>query len=294
MRAALSVARMMAALLVVWQLVPVTAEQNSPLKTLYDAHQWFRLRDAVQSGPASALYRGAIASAFNDLKAAEKHLTSVMAAAPQSEDAADARSWLIYASMRQGRYRHALSEVDRALAINPADAGLRNTRGLFARLSRHPDQSVSRRRSSTIHYQMKQGNLFVPVHINGRSAAAIFDTGANLSLVSEAEAARLGLPIDDVRAQLDDAAGAKVDVRTAVAGQLTIGDVGLRNVAFVVVNDQQQPFINLPLGERVVLGLPALLALETLRWTGMATSRSPSTRARAAVVGQISVSTVRN
>jgi hypothetical protein len=48
------------------------------LKTLYDTHQWFKLRDVVQTTNASAFYRGVVEYAFNDFKPAEKHLAEVI------------------------------------------------------------------------------------------------------------------------------------------------------------------------------------------------------------------------
>jgi hypothetical protein len=45
----------------------------------------------------------------------------------------------------------------------------------------------------------------------------------------------------------------------------------LANVAFLVYPDQQPPFDELPAGERGILGIPVILALEKIRWTSDAT-----------------------
>jgi hypothetical protein len=241
--------------------------QNAELKSLYEAHQWFKLRDAVQAKRASAFYRGVIASAFNDVKQAEKNLKSFIKSAPQSEQVSDARALLIYIYQRAGHYRQAFSEIERALAVKPDDAGLKNARALFSALSQYPEQSIVEHRFSRIRYSMKGGNMFIPVEVNLKSANYVIDTGANFSLISEAEAKRLGLTIHESGgSRMGDAAGASVDVRIAVADQLTVGSIRLKHVSFFVVRDDQQPFIDLPSGERGVLGLPVLLAFQTLRW----------------------------
>jgi predicted aspartyl protease len=241
--------------------------QNAELRSLYEAHQWFKLRDAVQAKGASAFYRGVVASAFNDIKRAEKYLQAVIRSAPQSEEASDARALLTYVYMRTGHYRQAFAEIEKALAIKPDDAGLKNARALFGALSQYPEQSVLERRSSQIRYSMKGGNMFIPVEVNGESANYIVDTGANFSLIGEAEAKRLGLIIHESGgSKLGDSAGSNVDVRIAVADQLTVGSIRLSNAIFFVVRDDRQPFIDLPSGERGVLGLPVLLAFRTLRW----------------------------
>lgn len=242
--------------------------QNAELKSLYETHQWFKLRDAIQAKRASAFYRGVVASAFNDNKQAEKYLQAVIKSAPQSEEASDGRALLIYVYMRDGRYRQAFSEVEKALAVKPDDAGLKNARALFGALSRYQKQSVAERRFSRIRYSMKGGNLLIPAEINGKSTNYIFDTGANFSLISEGEAKRLGLTVRESSGhKVGDSAGVNVDTRIAVADQLRVGNVRLTHVAFFVVGDDQQPFVDLPSGERGVLGLPVLLAFQTLRWT---------------------------
>jgi len=271
--------------LLAWLLTPITSpvgqtnrttkttkrdaanSQNAELKSLYEAHQWFKLRDAVQAKRSSDFFRGVVASAFNDVKQAEKNLKSVIKSAPRSEQASDARALLIYVYQRNGRYRQALSEVEEALAVESDNDGLKNARALFGALSQYPEQSVAERRFSRIRYSMKGGNLFIPAEINGKSANYIFDTGANFSLISEGEAKRLGLTIRESSGhKAEDSAGVNVDIRIAVADQLRVGNVRLRHVTFFVVGDDQQPFVDLPSGERGVLGLPVLLAFQTLRW----------------------------
>lgn len=40
--------------------------RDPDLRSLYETHQWFRLRDAVRETKAPAFYRGAVACAFDD------------------------------------------------------------------------------------------------------------------------------------------------------------------------------------------------------------------------------------
>ena len=152
--------------------------QNAELKSLYDSHQWFRLRDAVRASNAPALYRGAVAAAFNDVERAEKHLHAVIDTAPGSPQASDAHGLLTYVYQRAGRYRRALSEVEAALAVTPDNAGLKNARALFSALSRYPEQFVAERRSSRTRCTVKDGNLFVPVTIDVKSLTLDRESGS--------------------------------------------------------------------------------------------------------------------
>jgi len=58
------------------------SNRYSVLKSLYETHQWFKLRDTVQAAKSPAFYQGAVAYAFNDFKQAEKHLQDVIKSAP--------------------------------------------------------------------------------------------------------------------------------------------------------------------------------------------------------------------
>ena len=236
------------------------------VKALYDGHRWFALRDALDR-TAPVFYRGAVACAFNDVHDCEKTLRSIIRSNPRSEEAAEARGLLLSLYHRAGHFGQALAEIDALLAAYPDNDSLKSARGLFGALGQYPDQSVARRQRSTIPYRMKAGNLFVPVSIRGRPASYIVDTGANFSLMSESEARRLGLAIHEGGASVTDITGGTMGARTTVVDELQVGATILRHIAFLVVGDDQQPFVDLAPDERGVLGIPVLLAFEAFRWT---------------------------
>lgn len=235
------------------------------LEALYDGHLWFALRDALDR-TAPVFYRGAVACGFNDVPDCERTLRSIIRSNPRSEEATEARGLLLSLYHRAGHFGQALAEVDALLAAYPDNDSLKNARGLFGALGQYPDQSVARRRS-TVPYRMKAGNLFVPVSIGGRPASYIVDTGAAFSLMSESEARRLGLAIHEGGASVTDITGGTMGVRTTVVDELQVGATILRHIAFLVVGDDQQPFVHLAPDERGVLGIPVLLAFEAFRWT---------------------------
>jgi predicted aspartyl protease len=239
------------------------AQREAELKTLYDSHDWFQLRDAVRAGQAPAFYQGVVACAFNNIEDCERDLRSAIQSAPQSDQAYEAHGALVYAYQRAGDYRRALSEINELLKAKPDAADVRNALSLF---SQWPDRTVAKSRPSKVHYRIDDGNLFIPVAVNGTSAHYMIDTGANFSTISESEAKRLGLPIHDVAARGYDSTGGDVAFRTAVADQLEIGKARLHSVPFLVIGDDQQPFVDAPQDQRGILGLPVLQALETVRW----------------------------
>lgn len=58
----------------------------------------------------------------------------------------------------------------------------------------------------------------------------------------------------------------QVSFRTGVADRLTIGGVRLHNVSFTVLPDNTEPWSLLPLERRGLIGIPVILAFQTLRW----------------------------
>ena len=59
---------------------------DSSLKSLYDGHRWFELRDFIEKEGASAFYQGAVACVFNDLRRCDKKLRAVFNSAPRSDE----------------------------------------------------------------------------------------------------------------------------------------------------------------------------------------------------------------
>ena len=235
------------------------------VKALYDGHRWFALRDALDR-TAPAFYRGAVACAFNDVRDCEKTLRSIIRSNPRSEEATEARGLLLSLYHRAGHFGQALAEIDALLAAFPDNDSLKRARGLFGALGQYPDQSIARRHGRDP-LQDKAGNLFVPVSIRGHRASYIVDTGADFPLMSESEARRLGLAIHEGGASVTDITGGTMGARTTVVDELQIGATILRHIAFLVVSDDQQPFVDLAPDERGVLGIPVLVALEAFRWT---------------------------
>jgi hypothetical protein len=71
-------------------IFPQSCLADEDLKSLYDAHQWFELRDSVRRGGASLFYEGAVACAFNHLRQCEKMLNAFVSAHAGSDQAYDA------------------------------------------------------------------------------------------------------------------------------------------------------------------------------------------------------------
>jgi predicted aspartyl protease len=111
-------------------------------------------------------------------------------------------------------------------------------------------------------------DFFIPVAVDGKPAKYGFDSGMDISFISEAEANRLRLPIHEAIASTlrDGASGNDVPIRFVVAERLTAGGFELRNVVFLVARNDAMPFVELPPDKQGILGIPVLAAFGTMRW----------------------------
>lgn len=232
-------------------------------KKLLDQERWFELRDAAAAHRAPEMVRAAIASVFHRDTEALALLAAAIANAPNNKEAERARTLLVNQHFRVGRFAAAVREIEEVLRRNPGRKDMAAARGLFSAVG--ADQETVSRAPSRIPWTVREGNWFFPATINGVEGEYLADTGANLSLLSESEAKRLGLNPSG-GGSMGDSAGGSVALRTAVAPEVRIGNSVLRNVAFAVVGDGQQPFVSLPEGKRGVLGISILIALGNLTW----------------------------
>jgi len=129
--------------------------------------------------------------------------------------------------LRTGRYKRLIENFDAWAKAFPGREEVAREREDIEQFRGLPDQVNGARRASAFHHD---DDIFVPVSINGKPASYFFDTGAWMSGMSRAEAARIGLQIRSGRGALSDASGRGVAIEFAVAKELTLGPMRFRLV----------------------------------------------------------------
>ncbi|HTZ45956.1 MAG TPA: hypothetical protein VMH20_00085, partial [Verrucomicrobiae bacterium] len=151
---------------------------------------WFAVRQAYLEGkPLTALCKGQLQAAEGQMSAAEQDLGAIVRGAPKSEDAYQARSTLAHVYFRLGRFHDAEAQLAAMALMKPGAADVRNVGPLYVLLARSADVAVDRSEPATVSSKMIEGNVFAPVTVNGTETAYMVDTGMNLSMMSESEAA---------------------------------------------------------------------------------------------------------
>lgn len=107
----------------------------------------------------------------------------------------------------------------------------------------------------------------IDVTVNGQAQDAVFDTGAALSVLSAETARRLGVTVIDGETEVGNGVQGTVPVRIGIADRLDIAGTTLRNVAFLIIDDAQLSFPQVPGGYdiKAIFGLPEMRALGRLR-----------------------------
>jgi hypothetical protein len=102
--------------------------------------------------------------------------------------------------------------------------------------------------------------------VNGQAQEAVVDTGANLSVLSRDTARRMGIQIAEAETRVSNGVQGTVGVRIGVADRVEIAGTVLRNVPFLIIDDENLTF-PLPGGYdiRAIIGLPVLRALGRFR-----------------------------
>jgi len=245
-------------------LCSLTAAQSvTESQVLDDCRQWLDLRELP--GPASpALLRAAAANARNQTAVSESLLLSIVRSQPASEAARGAHELLSRIYLRSGQYGRLIANLDQWARAFPDDPKLRAEKADVEQFRGLPDQTNGRLRSSKLRHG--PGNDFaVPVLINGRRATYLLDTGAWISIMTIAEAKRLGLTIREGTGMIGDPSGNGVKIRTAVAKRLSVGSMIFHDASFAILPDVE-PWKSMPPRHGGIIGVPVRLQLRCVRW----------------------------
>ncbi|MGI4852102.1 MAG: retroviral-like aspartic protease family protein [Janthinobacterium lividum] len=238
---------------------------HAQAETLCDAHDWFAPTPPRADSGTALLCKGVLDSSLEHRKQAAAELQKVIGSAPQSPQAFRAHEVLTSMYFRAGQYREALKELDECIRLRPNDKDLLNERPLIVALSAEPDQRGKAKYARLARTSINDGNPHFPVKVNGKTSIWFMDTGANISLMSDAEAIALGLQVVPVETKMDDISGSKTAIKVALVPDLLIGRTHLKHVGFVVLPHTQPPFDDIPTDQQALLGIQVLRALGSIR-----------------------------
>ena len=265
------------------QIAPAPAVRPAPmpLDDLFKAARRgdvSRLRLALDSAPDAevrALIRARLAAASLDPAAAGEPALLRLAAGGDPALRRAALEVLTSASFAEGDYAGA-ARHGRPLAEALAAAGLRDEAEdadrawrLAALLAGRPSQRLAApvAAGSTAARIDRVGLPRIDMTVNGQAIEAVFDTGANLTVLSAETARRLGVEVLSGETPIGNGVDTTVPARIGIAARIEVAGNVIENVPVLIIDDAQLSFPQVPGGYdiKAILGMPVMRALGRLR-----------------------------
>ncbi len=134
-----------------------------------------------------------------------------------------------------------------------------NVKNLFGSLAGVPPQKMQKSKDVLLpSYRNAFNHMMTPVVVNGIQEEFIFDTGANLSTITESQAVKMQLKLIDQSVAIASSTQNVVQSKLAVADSLFIGDILFENVVFIVMPDAQLTFPEINYAIKGIIGFPVM------------------------------------
>lgn len=256
--------------------------ETTPLDSMLERRQYFQLRDALEKVPEAQLPHhrrlylqafthnffhelassnlvidkifGQYANRFSDKelgkllgKKIDNHVKLY-----EYKKAHEASELLL------SKYGHTLDEEDRKDVLN-SDI-------IWKGLADVPAQRTRINKDTRIYYKRDIAGLInVPVGFADSTFDFVFDTGANLSVITESYAIKAGLNVKNVVFKVKAITGIEVDAKLGIAQRLKLGDVEVENVVFIVFPDSILSFANGAYRINGIIGFPVIEQMQEVR-----------------------------
>lgn len=174
-----------------------------------------------------------------------------------------------YNYIRQYQYAKAVKNFDSLIHNFPHSTGsaqladLNNSKTLWAALKNVPPQTVSAHNTTTINWTNdKVGLIQIPVSMHRDTADFVFDTGANISVVTKSIANKWHIKVFNVSFDLGGGTGFTTKSDIGMADSLYVGDVLIRNAVFLVLPDDMLYVKQINYRQQGIFGLPIMAQLK--------------------------------
>lgn len=168
-------------------------------------------------------------------------------------------------------YRQALQATRKLLAFDSLltksqkDEYEKN-RVIYQALSEVPAQITEVRESILPITKDIAGLSRIPVVIGSTKQQAVFDTGANFSVITDELAEKKGLQIVGAPFKVDALSGQEVSARIGICDRLALGNSVLQNVIFLVFPKESLSFPQIHYSIGMIIGFPVINSLEEVQF----------------------------
>lgn len=260
---------------------PQTAENKAlstkDIDSLYQHHQFFKLRDQLTEHghllpeKELMLLEAQLLSVFNRRQASNEIIAELRKKYQNDFSAKEEIDLLeneIANSLFLFNYAEAQHAVRKLLKNDSLSVDKRreyqNQLLIFKDLQETPPQEIEIIPGELDIRKDLAGLSRIPVEINALEEEVVFDTGANLSVITDSLAIKAGIPIGKSIFKVTAITGEKVNSKIGVADSLRIGNTLLRNVVFLVFPEASLSFEKANYTIDAILGFPVINAMEKI------------------------------
>ena len=142
----------------------------------------------------------------------------------------------------------------------------KNTATIWRALSGSPKQKITITDNTVIRMKRDKAKLAnIEVKANGISKNFIFDTGANLSTVTETTAKAFNMRIMEGVIEVGSITGAEVNSHIAVCPVFSMGNITIKNAVFLVMPDTALAFPSIQFQINGIIGFPVIESLKEIQ-----------------------------
>ncbi len=242
----------------------------------FKAKEQFELNKKALSEPYQKFIMAVLDNAFNNLGASDQRIEDLM---NHGNAIPDSLRFKLYETrydnaLKLYNYKEAkitnltiLREYKKYLDKEELD-DYENSLKIWTALENAPAQKVAIKKMTHIKMEKDIAGLYnLKMFSKGDSLNFIFDTGANLSTISLSVAEQLHMKIIPVDIEVGTITGKKVLAKLAVSNKLTLGNIDLFNVVFLVLPDEALSFPQINYQIYGILGFPVIEALNEISIT---------------------------
>lgn len=145
---------------------------------------------------------------------------------------------------------------------------MQNSLKIWTALRDQPRQKVTIGGYNELKMQKdKAGLKNLPVTTGNDTLPFIFDTGANISTITESTAKRMRMKIIPAAIEVSTITGNTVKAELAVCSKFRLGNIDIENAVFLVLKDKELSFPQIGYQIHGILGFPVIEALREVQLT---------------------------
>jgi len=269
------------------------------LAELYRRKKYFQLQNAFKTSyksvkPADRLvYQAVLGNVFNRPGQSNKNISLLRKKFPQNLNDSLRKVLLNLEAdnaIKTYHYRKAAAAYQAVIARCKTDSGeradLENSIALWGAIGEVPPQERIQHKTAILQWHKdKIGLLQLPVTTGADTCDLVFDTGANISVITESSAKKLHLRVYPAKVELGaGTTGQSVQSSLAVADSLWLGPILLRHVVFLLLPDEMLHFKQADYRQAGIIGEPLMAQLKQMTFYGdgrLAIPLHPGTTGRA-------------